>query len=262
MEALATPDLLTCAGIELTTFWGHALCLGTRQWVDWRVRPGSGDMARLAAATEADGGLFVISHPQAVGDDPACTGCVWRYGDMMPGNARLVEVWNGPWGGDSNNEAALALWYDWLNQGLRLVATAGSDTHSPRDYAARPGFNVVYAEALSEAALLQALRAGRLYLSAGPLLTFEARGAGGERWPVGDAAVGPVTLALEWSGCPAGAQMRLLANGRLLDQRPAGERGKHEWDMAPEQASWVLVEVRAEDGGLLAVTNPIFFTAG
>ena len=59
-------------------------------------------------------------------------------------------------------------------------------------------------------------------------------------------------------GCTAGAQMRLLANGRLLDQRPAGERGKHEWDMAPEQAGWVLVEVRAEDGGLLAVTNPIY----
>jgi hypothetical protein len=257
MEVLAAPDLLACAGIELTTFWGHALCLGTLQWVDWRVRPGSGDMARLAAAAEAGGQIFVISHPQAEGD-PACTGCTWRYGDMMPGNARLVEVWNGPWGGDSNNEAALALWYDWLNQGLRLVATAGTDTHSARAYAARPGFNVVYAEALSEAALLKALRAGHLYLSAGPHLDFHARGASGERWLVGDTVAGPVTFALGWSDCPTSAQVRVLANGRLLDQWPAAGRGEHGWGMAPEQANWVLAEVRAESGELLAVTNPIF----
>ena len=59
---------------------------------------------------------------------------------MMPGDARVVEVWNGPWGCDSNNEKALTLWYDWLNQGLRLAATAGTDTHGRHAYAARPGF--------------------------------------------------------------------------------------------------------------------------
>jgi hypothetical protein len=40
MDASTAPDLLAAGGIELTTFWGHALCLGTRAWVDWRVRPG------------------------------------------------------------------------------------------------------------------------------------------------------------------------------------------------------------------------------
>ncbi|MEZ4637321.1 MAG: hypothetical protein R2856_20590 [Caldilineaceae bacterium] len=42
---------------------------------------------------------------------------------MMPGTARFVEIWNGPWfGGNSeknSNEQGLALWYGWLNQGLR-----------------------------------------------------------------------------------------------------------------------------------------------
>ena len=136
MDASTTPELLAAGGVELTTFWGHTLCLGAREWVDWRIRPGSGEMARIAAAAYASDQAFIIAHPLAAGD-PDCTGCAWRFGEMMPGNARLVEIWNGPWHGDSHNEAALALWYDWLNQGLRLAATAGSDTHGRHDYATR-----------------------------------------------------------------------------------------------------------------------------
>ncbi len=63
MDASVTEDLLTAGGIELTTFWGHALSLGTRTWVDWQVRPGSGDMAHIAAATYANGQAFIIAHP-------------------------------------------------------------------------------------------------------------------------------------------------------------------------------------------------------
>ena len=53
MDASTTPELLAAGGVELTTFWGHALCLGAREWVDWRIRPGSGEMARIAAAAYA-----------------------------------------------------------------------------------------------------------------------------------------------------------------------------------------------------------------
>jgi hypothetical protein len=261
MDASAANDLLTAGGIELTTFWGHALCLGRREWVDWRVRPGTGDMARIANAIYVSGQLFIIAHPQAQGD-PACTGCTWRYGEMMPGNAKLVEIWNGPWGCNSNNENALALWYDWLNQGLRLVATAGTDTHGANDYADKPGFNVVYAEHLSEAAILAALRAGHLYLSAGPKITFEARNEHGEKWITGDTVAQPVVFAISWVDCPADAQIRLIANGRLFDERMVGASGEYEWNMTPDQADWVLVEVRGGDGELLTITNPIFLAIG
>lgn len=270
MDALSAPDLLAAGGIELTTFWGHALCLGTRDWVDWRVRPDDDAMARIAAAAYANGQVFVIAHPQSEGD-PGCTGCAWRYGRMMPGNAQLVEIWNGPWRGGSN-EAALALWYDWLNQGLRLVATAGTDVHGSEHVGkVKPGFNVVYAEALTEAALLKALCAGRLYLSAGPQLVFQAQdaapdaaqGAGGKTWISGDtvahlAGPRPISLAVAWDDCPADAQMRVMANGRLMNQQPAGVRGQYAWDMRPEQADWVTVEIRGGNGDMLAVSNPIF----
>ncbi len=73
-------DLLTAGGIELTSFWGHALCLGTREWVDWRIRPGTGNIQRIASGAYANDQLFIIAHPQAIGDrlHEVCL-AVWRH---------------------------------------------------------------------------------------------------------------------------------------------------------------------------------------
>ncbi|MBM4456341.1 MAG: phosphotransferase [Chloroflexi bacterium] len=258
-DDLSSNDLLMASGIELTTFWGHALCLGAREWIDWRVRPGTGDIAAIAAAARGRDQVFIIAHPQSKGD-PGCTGCAWRFGEMMPGDARLVEIWNGPWAGNSNNEGSLALWYDWLNQGLRLVATAGSDTHGSRDYGRWPGFSVIYAEELSEAALLKALAAGRLYLSAGPQLAFQGQMADGACAISGDTVSTPADFTVTWANCPEDAQLRLIANGRLLRVSPTGDQGVYAWRMTPADADWVLAEVRNRDGEMLAITNPIFLS--
>jgi len=258
MYAAATPDLLTLGGLELTTFWGHALCLGTRDWVDWRVRAGTGEMGRIASATYAKDQVFIIAHPCAVGD-PICTGCKWVYLDMMPGTSQVVEIWNGPWAGDSNNEQALALWYGWLNQGLRLVATAGTDTHSNQDYARQPGFNHIYVTEFSEQGILRALRAGHLYLSVGPRLALTASSANAEAVMMGDLFTGDVAVCqTTWRDCPADAQVRVIADGKPLLTWAANGTGQEEWTLIAEQVHWSLVEVRNVKGELLAMTNPIF----
>jgi len=256
VDAAAGPTLLTAGGMELTTFWGHALVLGTRQWVDWRFRPGEGAINRLAQNTYANDQLFIMAHPCS-GGDPYCTGCAWRFGEMMPGAARSVEVWNGRWDGDSNNEQALALYYDWLNQGHRLVATAGSDTHNTTDYAATTGFNVVYAEELSEAALLRAIRAGHLYLSSGPCLILEAHEQNGAYCMMGDTVTQAAGVTVRWQDAPGGAVVRVLANGQLLHQHVADSRGSITWSVTPADAAWLIAEMRGIDGVLLAVTNPL-----
>ncbi len=259
-EVLALGDerLLTLGGVELTTFWGHAVCLGTRQWIDWRVRPDDGRMAAIARQVMADGQLFIIAHPQSVGD-PTCTGCRWEYPQMMPGTAQLVEIWNGPWAGDSNNEPALHTWYTWLNRGHRLVATAGSDVHGESGYADGPGFAVVYAQRLAEADLLHSLRAGHLYLSAGPSLTFTGAAAGGIQAMMGDQVqADQVALACTWDGCPAGAVVRIVADGQVVHSLPAGVRGDYSWTLTPAEARWCVVEIRAAGGEMLAITNPIY----
>ena len=136
MAGLGGDGLLTMGGQELTTFWGHAVCLGVYEWLDWRVDRDGVQMAALATQLYAQDKLYIIAHPYAIGD-PYCTGCRWLYTSMMPGTARLVEIWNGPWFGihpleHNQNEDGIGIYYRWLNEGLRLVATAGSDAHAQK----------------------------------------------------------------------------------------------------------------------------------
>lgn len=253
MASRATPELLTIDGLELTTFYGHALALGRREWLDWITEP----MSVLATRADAEG-LFVIAHPRVQGD-PVCTGCRWEYLELMPGAARATEVWNrGTW--SDSNEEALALWYEWLNAGHRLVATAGTDAHGPAPEGSAVGFNVVYAEALTEAAILKAVREGRSYLSSGPLFELVARSASGEEVMTGEVIDLPATLALDYAKVPAGARVRHIANGQVSHQASLAGEGRFELPV-PAAARWCVLELRARDGTLLALTNPVFTPA-
>jgi hypothetical protein len=261
MASYSTPDLLTMGGMELTTFWGHAVCLGTMAWVDWRVDPAGQGMASIAEAQTADGALFIIAHPNDQGD-PKCTGCRWIYPQMQPGPARLVEVWNGRWDSTdpaSKNEGSLNLWYSWLNQGYRLAATAGTDAHGPAPLNG-VGFNTVYARELSQAAILEGLAAGRNYLSSGPTLSFSAQNGDGDSAQIGGSlpARGAITFQGAWADAPDGASLRLVRNGVVIDERPTDPNGSTEWTFLGETGEWFVLELRREDGWMAAVTNPIF----
>lgn len=268
-DASSDDALLTISGSEVTTFWGHALALGVREWIDWRVRPtprtqNERTMNQIAQAVDAQEGLFIIAHPRSAGD-PDCTGCDWRFESMMPGSARVVEVWNENWTGHmAGNEGSLALAFEWLNQGYRLALTSGTDTHGPEHNkeAETFGFDVVYADELSERGILQAVRAGHLYMSAGPGLELSAEAdvttaMMGDVLDVADNA--PIHVTAAWRNCPAGAQLALIVNGAAQETLGTQGEGLRTWDLRGGQANWCLVTVRDQDGVMLALTNPIFF---
>lgn len=249
-------------GLELTTFYGHALAHGVRQWIDWRVsEPGQRrTMPEIMHDVEAAGGLFVMAHPMAVGD-PICTGCSWTYADMMPGPAHIVEVWNGgSWDdNDSHNEHALAQVYNWLNQGYRLVLTSGTDVHGPFAFNTRLGFDVVYADALTERAILEAVRCGHLFLSSGPHLQATAQHANGEAALMGDLIpAGDVRLNVAWRECREGSTVRLVVNGHVVHSCGANTGGELNVSRLFTVGDWFTVEIRDQDGTLAALTNPIF----
>jgi len=215
-------------------------------------------MAEIARQTYDNHQVFIIAHPCAEGD-PACTGCDWLYGDMQPGEGRLVEVWSGPWLGDTHNERALALWYEWLNQGHRIVATAGTDAHNMNDLTNGQAFNVVYAQALTEKAVLSALRKGHVYISAGPQLILTGRAGQGRQAMMGDMLPGEeAELLLEWADCPSGATIKVVAATGLVAEWSAGRQGSQTWMLNADQARWCVVELRNSEGQMLAFTNPIF----
>jgi hypothetical protein len=258
-DSLTDGDLLTMGGIELTTFYGHALALGKRQWYEWRLdTEDQPTMRELAQRAIDSGALFVIAHPMSPGD-PICSGCRWEYADMRPGNAPAVEVWNGVW--REFNEMSLQEYYRWLNEGYRLVMTAGSDMHGPPwDVEGRVGRNVVYAEELSETSILKAIRQGHSYISAGPELILTGHTDSRLEVMAGDHLPATVaTLHAHWSGAHAGDVLRLIGDGRPLDTIEASGGDNTTWTLESGQVRWCNLELRDSNGDMWALTNPIFF---
>lgn len=263
-RALAGDDLLVVGGTELTTFNGHCLALGTDAWVDWRIKDGQ-TMAGRAEDLISAGLTYVIAHPMAPGH-PWCTGCHWAYADVFPGPARLVEIWNGPWDARTN-EAGLMLFQRWLNDGYRMRATAGTDIHGPRPRrdTGQNGYNRVWAEALSEAAILAGIRAGHNLLTAGPILSLSVE-AGGVRTGIGDLApaCAEAVVDLAWDAAPADATLTILAGGPLgtevVHSCAAPSTGTHRQSLSKiAERGWLMATLRGGDGTLLALTNPVFF---
>jgi hypothetical protein len=243
------------AGVELTTHYGHALALGGQKWREWRANSLPGvSMPGIARETRAAGEVFVIAHPRSPGD-PSCTGCRWEYDDVMPGPARAVEIWNGPW--SDYNEEGLALFYNWLCDGHRLVATAGTDIHGPHERDDAHGFNNVKAEDRSERAILAAVAAGHAFLSSGPRLVATLHDpARDQARPMGSSAPTSEGQAIVELGPGTTGELRLVADGKLV-QRQATQAGVLRLDV-PRGAGWFTLELRAPTGELTAITNPIY----
>ncbi len=255
VDSLSSDDVLTMGGMELTTYYGHALALGTRQWHEWRTHQGK-TMRDLAQDIIDSGALYVIAHPRSLGD-PQCTGCRWEFDDMMPGIAHAVEVWNGLW--DSYNQEGLELYYEWLNQGHKLVMTAGTDIHGqPPTGVKSAGFNIVLADDLTEADILNAIRQGKSYLSSGPDIKSIAF-SDGKQAMMGDTLTtnAPVKLMLVWDGTDEGDNVRLISEGQIIQEQDATQ-SKRITATIDEPAKWYVAEIRAENGDLKAVTNPIW----
>lgn len=250
---------LLIPGMELTTFHGHALALGVRTWIDWRSGPTAADVQRLADAVQGAGGLFAMAHPFTIGD-PMCTGCAWHFPIPQTGLAAM-EVWNGFWfQPDNENEMNLALWQRQITAAGGPTAIAGSDVHSPTGW--KPGAPCVwvYARELSAAAILDGIRAGRVTVSSGPWLELRAsptpKGRGAL---IGSRVITsrPI-LRATWNSAPAGAKVHLLRGRDAIRRTEAGVSNTIMWDDEPPAATWYHAEMRAENGALLALTNPVY----
>src|SRR2546429_6460088 len=167
-------------GVEVTTYGGHWNAWGTERGWEFRAPEASG--VEQAMTEAADAGAFVsVNHPKPFG--PA-----WEYDTIRSMHA--IEVWNGPWA--RLNSAALDFWEARLRLGQRLVAVGGSDTHILRRRVTDPrhtqalGMPTTWVEAgpgAGGAAVIDARRAGRIFVSAGtagaPPYPQPQRGGGG-----------------------------------------------------------------------------------
>jgi hypothetical protein len=255
-------SLLLLHSREITTYDGHLNAFGERQFVDFRVS----NERRLRNILDelAVGGAFLsINHP-ALPNDENCMGCGW--GDKSPetlSRIQAVEVVNG-----DSAEGLLSGWPVWvkmLNSGLHLTAIGGSDDHSAdetQDHAIGRPATVVYAEDLSEPALLEGLRKGRVYIrtrgALGPTLRFEAASAD-NRWEMGDTipkSLTNITLSATMSRC-AGQRLEWIKNGDVISRTPVSEDSPATMRVQSRPGDWFSVILR-DDSGATLYSNPIY----
>jgi hypothetical protein len=162
LDAITDLPITLIPGEEVTTYWGHANTWGLREWIEYRCAD-EDSMKSLQLYLRSRDALFSINHPK-------CVGPPWIFKGWE--GFQCMEVWQAPW--RFYNWESLEKWDGLLQRGERIVAVGGSDTHSippappKHPHGLAEPTTWVYSTGRSEAEILEAIRAGRVYITDAP----------------------------------------------------------------------------------------------
>ena len=267
VRAQADPDygssgVAPIPAYEASLAGGHAQMLGATK----AYEKGTGDAAAtnaMADALRADGGVFQANHPSYRQGTPITT-CEqmelsnrernpmhWRYGfDVRPDT---IEVWNAT----SLIPPSELFWECWLQRGVRIGATAGSDSHGANTLNIGFPTTWVLARSTGQADLLAALRAGRTTLSrVAPrqgavrlLLEGDANRDGTYESTIGDQVPPGTPMRVRAEGSPGRGLVRVRANGKtLVDGADLTPGGRVDFDAPADPVGWVRATIYLQDG--------------
>jgi len=200
-------------------------------------------------------------------------GCRWTPANPVEMNRfSAVEVVNG--GSENPAQLGLLFWEEQLNLGHRLTAIGGSDNHQPTlplDATNSVGHptTIVYAAELSTPAILDGIRAGRVFIdvngSHDRMLDLSAH------TPTSSAVMGgllvaqagqPIEIEAQISGCQNDSAELIESPGQTSASTPqkiVNDNASLRWTVTTKPArSWFFVEIRDSSGQLLLVSNPIY----
>jgi hypothetical protein len=229
------------------------------------------DVRRFVDLVHERGGVTVLNHPTSDGAN-------WRYDPAASLGFDAVEAWNGRWQqraetvpfSYSDNYKAVP-WYEANFLPHRQIGiTGGSDNHW-RSVTAAAGVGQpttwVYAADRSAATIIDAVRAGRTFVSAepplhaGPRVFLSAVDASGDEHIVGGrvAALSELSVHVTVQG-GTGQRLRLISTGQVVsDQLVIGPASAHEAKVVLPEGGWLRAELLVDAGYLVtAVTSPIF----
>lgn len=263
-------DLLFVRGAEVTTYSGHGNALGATEYIDHRLGLDGRSGADVIADVVAAGGSFIVNHPRLeLGS--ACIGCAWNIDPTPWDQVTAMEILTGPLQNDSLiGKPARQMWDDLLDQGFRITAVGGSDDHRAgvgedplTDSRIGSPTTLVYADELSEAAIIEAIRAGRVQvLLSGPddpRVDLEVDSDSGQVGRIGDSISGDkLTIRARVTG-GAGSHAVLVTDGREGESRALdSDDSEVSWEVAvPEEGARYRIHVYS-DLGLVTVTNHVF----
>jgi PHP domain-containing protein len=159
-------DLVLVPGVEVTTFHGHAIVLGVSRVPEWRDLEARG-MDALASDVHAAGGVVCIAHPAHLGS-PVCSGCGWEW-PIEPNAIDSMEILTAA---RMYAEVPLELWRQQLCRGAKLAPSGAGDVHNESAAASARAATYVYVRERTPEAVLEALRAGRVFSSEEVRLDF------------------------------------------------------------------------------------------
>lgn len=266
-DPLSSPETVLYWSEEFrATLWGHMTLLNLNRLVE-PVFTGFQDTtnpwdtptnADIADATHLQEGHVNFTHPASGSGDPFLGAYAAKSipVDVALGKIDSLDI---NWG-----ESTILLWYRLLNCGFRLPAAAGTDCFLNRIRSRLPGSDRAYVqidEGFSYTAWIRNLKAGRAFVTSGPLLEFQVDGKSlGENIQLFVPGTVPVQASAS-SQSPLD-RAELVYNGAIIG------RGKVSTDRLTatleqttpiDQTGWVCFRAYAQDG-TLAHTSPIYVT--
>ncbi|MCR5279298.1 MAG: CehA/McbA family metallohydrolase [Lachnospiraceae bacterium] len=165
-------------GMELTSYYGHILCLNLDKYVEWE------DIdincpEKLFKRAKALGGLAGVAHPFSYGN-PFARGCRFDMKITDYSDVDFIEISNDLEPLHEVNERGLLYWQDLVLKGEKLATTAGMDLHGLWDFSDnfatfiesdKPDDNSKIEEELYKAITTQ-----QTWVSKGPILKCEVKG--------------------------------------------------------------------------------------
>jgi hypothetical protein len=262
--------MLMIPGREVTTFDGHANVYGTTEFIDFRLTSKHvPTFNALLDEVEKKHGLLSINHP-GLPTGSACMGCGWSVKDTDFSRVRVIEALNG--GSLDGPFSGVPFWQKRLSEGLRVTAVGGSDNHNAsyeqeHESAVGRPTTVVWAKDLSEAGVLEGIRAGHVFVD---VLGSRDRGiefttaAGSQTAMMGDVLKAPAGVRVKFALTMvrlAGAHAEVVRDGvatALGDAAKSTKEMREFEEISDGKRHWVRVNVRGEDGGLLILGNPVY----
>jgi hypothetical protein len=249
LEDYSSDDLLVIAGYEYTISSVHINVFGLRHIPRNTSIFNLKELDAYLQQLRNLGGYLQINHP----NDPTYYS---RFGYDM--DLDFIEILNGVWKTDDHQ--TLLDWQKMLVEGRKLVATGGSDAHG--NHTTRGAFNNVYVTERSEEAILEALLAGRNFVTVqadGPVITMM----------VDDEIMGGTvqyrdnqTIKVAINNIAPQTIVKLYSNRglELNDTFSGNSNGIYLVEMPTASKEFIRVELWFNENQICAYSNPIFIT--
>ena len=179
---------------------------------------------------------MVVNHP-ALPSGEACMGCGWSMPRVDPAKVDAIETVNGSainaaGGNPAGPVDGTPFWLDWLEKHGPVAALGSSDNHNGRQDTEAFGdiglpTTVVYAQDLTQPAILAGIRAGRMFIDLGAgygnLVDFCVKAATGEACMGGQLKLSAGSVRIETKlRLERGGELAVLDGAKILATRKIG----------------------------------------